>query len=570
MPLPIQLQRLPDHELAAIRDALQTLQHAGLNEVKDVDPLLESLKNKVNDDNTDETAEMQYDKAFHKIGGTQALKDHLLDSMMIASLVKENLKPGEVPWEQDLIYQGLDTRVLLRDAEIAFQSFSNACDDIKSQLEAEELEVDAMIAPLKGIIRSNTKVTVKFAGDLRQLSDVLRATLQIKANGEKTLSKIYTALLKAVRKPPAGVQYLFFHDRYQTPLRGGYRDLLFILRVNGMLCELQVNVDVMLIVKEGAGHNAYEVIRLNNDSMLAAAQADDANTVKQHLNKKADPNYQTSAGFSPLFYASLHGNKTMTHLLCKAGADVFKTDTTGCIPLNRAADLGKVEVAAILAKYMAAECNDPCKPMLLMDVQRRSVIKAWATVQNKIFANSNDASVTEFSRDLQQVFDRVTGGIDAALGLSAMACLASECNTLLEKGAQVNCMIATKGSEWECCCDGAAKAGSVATVRVLVSHGGHLGYFQRGHAKDLPNIAIGAGYEAMLAKILENDMGSELDAFLEAQEDWVEKEELLIKAADLGALKICGVLLRRGTSARNLSSQQVAKLARQAVNDDDS
>merc|ERR1711937_98893 len=104
--------------------------------------------------------------------------------------------------------------------------------------------------------------------------------------------------------------------------------------------------------------------------------------------------------------------------------------------------------------------------------------------QNKIFANSSNESVTEFSRDLQQVFDRVTGGIDAALGLSAEACLASECNILLEKGANVNCMMSEGGGEWECCCDAAAKAGSVATVRVLVSHGGHLGYFQRGCEKN--------------------------------------------------------------------------------------
>ena len=56
----------------------------------------------------------------------------------------------------------------------------------------------------------------------------------------------------------------FFDDRYQKPFKGGYKDLLCLIRVNGFVCELQLNIDEMLIIKEGAGHAQYEKIRKVN------------------------------------------------------------------------------------------------------------------------------------------------------------------------------------------------------------------------------------------------------------------------------------------------------------------
>ena len=53
------------------------------------------------------------------------------------------------------------------------------------------------------------------------------------------------------------VSVTHFDDRYQRPMQGGYKDLLCLIRVNGFVCELQLNIDEMLKVKEGSGHALY-------------------------------------------------------------------------------------------------------------------------------------------------------------------------------------------------------------------------------------------------------------------------------------------------------------------------
>ena len=42
------------------------------------------------------------------------------------------------------------------------------------------------------------------------------------------------------------VSVTLFDDRYQNPFKGGYKDLLLLVRVNGFVCELQLNIDEML------------------------------------------------------------------------------------------------------------------------------------------------------------------------------------------------------------------------------------------------------------------------------------------------------------------------------------
>ena len=46
------------------------------------------------------------------------------------------------------------------------------------------------------------------------------------------------------------VSVTLFHDRYQHPFKGGYKDLCLI-RVNGFVCELQLNIDEMLKIRSG-------------------------------------------------------------------------------------------------------------------------------------------------------------------------------------------------------------------------------------------------------------------------------------------------------------------------------
>jgi hypothetical protein len=37
------------------------------------------------------------------------------------------------------------------------------------------------------------------------------------------------------------VRVTLLHDRYQHPFKGGYKDILLLLQVDGFVCELQLN-----------------------------------------------------------------------------------------------------------------------------------------------------------------------------------------------------------------------------------------------------------------------------------------------------------------------------------------
>ena len=86
------------------------------------------------------------------------------------------------------------------------------------------------------------------------------------------------------------VSVVFFADRYQNPFKGGYKDLLCLIRVNGYVCELQLNIDDMLEIKEGAGHKQYELERKVNDELIHAAMKGDVKKVRLSLDSSANPN----------------------------------------------------------------------------------------------------------------------------------------------------------------------------------------------------------------------------------------------------------------------------------------
>merc|ERR1719159_2209344 len=271
----------------------------------------------------------------------------------------------------------------MHDARNAQPFFIKICESLRERAMEEGLTSTVLMAPLKGLVRSNTKVSVKYAGDLTQLSDMCRATLSIQARtnstgeDDHTLKRIYSFLKKIVKDPPPGITFTHFHDRYQKPMWGGYRDFLLILKARGVLCELQINLDSILLVKEGAGHDTYEVERLHNDLMLSAAQMNDASALSQHLKKGARPNYTTGTGFSALSYAALHDNASMAKHLLEHHCDPFNVDSTGQIPWGRAIKQDKFKVAIVIVHAMAEAVGDRSKHLVVRKEVRRSIISIW-------------------------------------------------------------------------------------------------------------------------------------------------------------------------------------------------
>ena len=50
-------------------------------------------------------------------------------------------------------------------------------------------------------------------------------------------------------------------DRYQRSLSGGYKDILVLIKINGYACEVQLNIDKIIEIKEDKGHKQYELTR---------------------------------------------------------------------------------------------------------------------------------------------------------------------------------------------------------------------------------------------------------------------------------------------------------------------
>ncbi|CAE7708352.1 unnamed protein product [Symbiodinium sp. CCMP2456] len=226
--------------------------------------------------------------------------------------------------------------------------------------------------PLKGMQRCQDKAQFKYKdknGEIswHRLTDIVRDTIVY-----QNLDDMYKGL-RAIHEDEE-IDIIECNDRYMNPLDGGYRDLQLSLRIEGMVCELQLNTKWMLHVKENAGHRAFEVSRevmaavgepdaverchnilqwgkenlganadaelqemLNDDKkglLHQAAKAGNAHLVSVFLAFRADVNRKDPKKLrTPLHEAMAHGNeRAMWALLC-ARADLQARDQDGQVPL---------------------------------------------------------------------------------------------------------------------------------------------------------------------------------------------------------------------------------------------
>ena len=47
-----------------------------------------------------------------------------------------------------------------------------------------------------------------------------------------------------------GIHVIRFDDRFQKPMSGGYMDIQLLLRLDGFVCEVQLNLEPILKIKE--------------------------------------------------------------------------------------------------------------------------------------------------------------------------------------------------------------------------------------------------------------------------------------------------------------------------------
>ena len=87
-----------------------------------------------------------------------------------------------------------------------------------------------------------------------------------------------------------------------------------MIRVNGYVCELQLNIDDMLVIKEGAGHKQYELERKVNDELIHAAMKGDVEKLQLSLDSSANPNASRDMyNLESLHYAQDHVYESNLH-----------------------------------------------------------------------------------------------------------------------------------------------------------------------------------------------------------------------------------------------------------------
>ena len=165
---------------------------------------------------------------------------------------------------------------------------------------AKDTAGDAIIPALKGKDRAKAKAIFKYSDTKGKvawyrLTDIARATLLY-----DSLEKMYRALSKLDTHPD--FEIVEFNDRYFAPMSGGYRDLQLGVRFKASsdpkgdcICEIQLNTEQMVYVKQHFGHRTFEVLR----ELRAAVDAGDAprclkilNWGKENLSSRAEEELQ--------------------------------------------------------------------------------------------------------------------------------------------------------------------------------------------------------------------------------------------------------------------------------------
>ncbi|SHI09355.1 RelA/SpoT domain-containing protein [Ferrimonas marina] len=156
-----------------------------------------------------------------------------------------------------------DFATLMAQAELAQQELAALTQTLAGQYHAE-----ALVPGVKSQARAEAKLHGDLDGDAARLTDLARASLV--ADDVATLVELHQAVAESV-------EIVRLKNRFKTPKANGYRDLNLVVRLpqSGHLAELQLHLDAIAQVKNGAEHDIYEQIQ-------ALTRQSDRNEFDQH------------------------------------------------------------------------------------------------------------------------------------------------------------------------------------------------------------------------------------------------------------------------------------------------
>lgn len=348
----------------------------------------------------------EYEAFIESLGGQTGISEFAGESRSIKAQCSGRLKKGESPWEQARVYRGMGLAPLLKHADSLKPLFDELCAKIVEQFEKEHgIEAEYIEVPVKGFGAAESKVNARYDGDVVQLTDAIRGTIEIKGEiGPATLGLVYQALeLIATSDDLMYENYAkvtHFDDRYQKPLGGGYRDWLFLVRVKDFCCELQVNLSFALQQKEDAMHKFYESSRFLRSRLLGACTSGDVQmanillTAAKALRSQEVVHVTDQFHHTALHMTARHGYTELCNTLIEMNADVFALDNAGHLPLHHAIAMRHKATTAELVKVME---NSPSKAFLgLPETGKTGLVQTYLAARH----NNISQLPTRFSSNL--------------------------------------------------------------------------------------------------------------------------------------------------------------------------
>jgi hypothetical protein len=160
---------------------------------------------------------------------------------------------GESILSKDLVKLTTENQNILRDMYAKAAENKNGFDKVNQSI-ADAVDGTRKTAKLKGSTRAVEKILADYDGDPTQVKDLLRTTIEVKS------LKDVDAVIDNIRSKYGDPVKLRNSLRIDSPSLDGYRDVNMVIKYNGSLAEVQINIGDMLEAKK-IYHKEYEVVR---------------------------------------------------------------------------------------------------------------------------------------------------------------------------------------------------------------------------------------------------------------------------------------------------------------------
>mmetsp|Transcript_42351 Transcript_42351/g.76861 ORF Transcript_42351/g.76861 Transcript_42351/m.76861 type:complete len:1558 (+) Transcript_42351:136-4809(+) len=308
-----------------------------------------------------------YNEAFESVGGQQVAEAHFEEANDAMRSLRRARGVGR--FRQDVGFEILGLDALYERAHFA---------NTKLMFEVRQMAANskghAICPDLKGRSRARAKVLTKYGNDTACLTDIMRASIVY-----QTVDDLYRALIAFITEDlhdtRSDFRLLEVTDRFQQP-REGYRDVSMLCQVDGVIGEVQLHVQTIMLAKKGEGHDKYKKQRVVNEALFEACvrgYEDDVLTIMKKF-RVAAAGVRDKHGRNAMHYSCQNCMVITTRLLLKYKADPWLADDEGVLPCELALKAGNFNVSEVVLRSMRLTAQNSHQGPILRLVK---VVTPW-------------------------------------------------------------------------------------------------------------------------------------------------------------------------------------------------